>query len=157
MAYATLAQFRLHVGTRTSATNPGLYEQMTDRLSATTASDTLGQMLLDDAEAEVNGYLARRYAVPVEVSGDAVAAAYLKRCVVVIATWCGWRDHPKVSANRESSKSAYDAVIKELVAIANGSMELPASTTPAGTTTSSATGEAIGNTRVFTEDAMKGI
>ncbi len=156
MSYATLAQFKTHVGQRTSP--PGLYEQMTDRVSATTASDTVGQMLLDDAEAEVNGYLAKRFAVPVDVSADSVVAAYLKRCVVVIATYHGWHDHPKVSANRESSKAAYDAVIKELTAIARGTMELPAASTPAGaTTTSSAAAEAIGNTRIFNEDDMSGI
>ncbi len=155
MSYATLVEFKARVGTRTSP--PGLYEQMTDRVSATTASDTIGQMLIEDAEAEVNGYLARRYAVPMDVSSDATLAAWLKRCTCILATYNGWAEHPKMSANRENVKALHDEVIAQLTAIANGKMDPPAQGTPTSASGGSSSGEAIGNTRVFTEDAMTGL
>lgn len=155
MSYATLVEFKARVGTRTSP--PGLYEQMTDRVAATTASDSIGQVLLDDAAAIVNQKLARRYAVPVDVSADATLAAFLRRCVLVIATFNGWTEHPKLSSNRETVKTLYDETMKMLDAIASGAQEIPAVSPPTGTTAAGSPGTAIGNTRIFTEDAMKGL
>lgn len=154
MPYATLAEFKVRTGSRTSP--PGLYEQMTDRVAATTANDTIGQALLDDAESVVNQKLALRYAFPVD-TGDSILAAFLKRCTIIIATFHGWGEHPKLSANRENVKTLYDEVMKVLSAIATGDQDVPATTPPTRATTGGSPAYVGGMAPNFDEDSMKGM
>jgi phage gp36-like protein len=136
MAYAVLADLKQRLGSQT--TPPGLYEQLTDRLSATTADDAVGQALLDDAQATVDQKLAGRYAVPIDTTGDATLAAWLKNASLVIATWNGWSRHPIRSRLKENVEADYKAVMKTLEAIAAGIEELPAASVlpPHGSTLS---------------------
>lgn len=157
MAYATLQHLKDRLGSRTSATNPGLYEQMTDRLSAVTADDAIGQSLLDDAESVVNQKLAKRFSVPVDVSSDTVVANYLRRCAIIIATYHGWNEHPKLASKRETVQALYDEVMTQLNAIADGRQELPATTTPTSATATPTSATAVGHERIFTEDAVGGL
>jgi len=154
--YATIADLKEEMGSRTSPA--ATYQMLTDRVGATTANDTVGQALLDAAESDINQKLAGRYAVPVDASGDATAAAWLRSATLTIATYLGWLKHPTRSGNRETVKTLFDGVMRTLEAIAAGTQQLPSEgplAGPAEQPTTGTTAEAVGSERVFTEDALK--
>jgi hypothetical protein len=70
-SYATLAQLKAHVGQ--SVDPPGLYDQLTDLVNATTANDTVGAARLDAAESFINGKLGSRYTTPINVAAGRLA------------------------------------------------------------------------------------
>lgn len=64
MAYGTLEGFEAWLGSQVSSSNPGQYQQLTDKVNADTESDTEGQAALDVASSLIDSYLECRYAVP---------------------------------------------------------------------------------------------
>jgi phage gp36-like protein len=155
MSYATLTEGKQRLGTQT--TPPGLYEQLTDRLAATTANDLVGAEILAAAEAEVNGAIARRYKVPVDVSADAPLAAQLKAITLTLFEGIAWQTHPMRRKTPDTVRDAMNAARAWLKAVADGSMTLPGATAIAAATADGASATAVGHTRVFTEDAMAGL
>lgn len=124
MAYATLAELKARLGS--NASPPGLYEQLTDRVSGTTANDAVGQALLDEAAALVDAYLARRYAVPIDASGDALLAAWLRGAALDLAVYSAWAQSPLRPETLRRVVDERAARIAMLEAIAAGRADLPA-------------------------------
>ncbi len=92
--------------------------------------------VLDDvresAEAEVESYLSVRYYVPVDVSGDTKLARLLKDVTLHLAIYKLYSRRPiKVP---ETVEKARDDTIKWLVRVTQGRVLLPATVTPASTT-----------------------
>ena len=158
MAYATLTDLKLRLGSNT--TPPGLYEQLTDRVDLTTANDAVGQEILDAAHGEINGYLARRYVVPVDVTADATLAQQLKGVALAIATKVAWENSPgRFTLPRKFTEamSGYNQAILWLKDVAAGKVILPAVAAPAAATAEGASATAVGHAQVFTEEAMEGL
>ena len=120
------------------------------RFGATLISDleTCGAVVADaiaDASAEVDTYLAARYALPLSSVPDAIA-----RIAAQIARYNLWRrdvaaDHP--------AYVAYKDALRDLAKIADGTM--PLGLTPAGTELAEEGGPAASdNTRVFDRDTL---
>ncbi|MFO0971828.1 MAG: phage protein Gp36 family protein [Phycisphaerae bacterium] len=154
MAYATLSELKVRLGSASSP--PGLYEQITDRLNATTANDTVGQALLDSASAIIDQRLARRYAVPIDTS-DAVAAAWLRHATLVIACWTGWVEHPTRAKNKDTVADEYRAIDAALTAIADGAAALPSAGVLAPATGGGTVAKSVGWERDFTEENARGV
>lgn len=95
---------------------------------------TPDQAVLDEvrlgAEGEVNSYLNRRYAVPVDLTAHADVAAALKRFVLDIAVYQLESLRPPAP---DTARMVRDDAIKWLERVAKGEINLPTATTPAGT------------------------
>lgn len=153
MAYATLDDLKLRLGSNTSP--PGLYEQLTDRVNSTTANDAVGQDVLDAAHGEVNGWIAKRYAVPVDVSSDTTLAQRLKGVTLDIAEHNAWSSNPIRKTIPDRVTDNYAAATKWLTAVGAGKADLPGVTEIPATTVNGPKAIAIGHEQRFTEEAMK--
>ena len=83
------------------------------------------------AEGEANGYLAKRYAVPVDLTAHADLAATLKSFVLDIAVYRLMSRRPPAAEHHEKSRSN---AIEWFLRIVKGDVHLPAEVTPASTT-----------------------
>jgi len=126
-----------------------LYNLALDR-STDTLNDTWIDEALATADDEINGYLSRRYVLPLPEVPD-----LLKRQAVVIAFyWLGDRDHQVTDLLQDR----YDRAIKKLQEIASGKVDLGLPTPdlpPEG---------AVGKVelvqedeRLFTRDSLRGV
>jgi phage gp36-like protein len=83
------------------------------------------------SEGEVNGYLAKRYAVPVDLTAHPDLDATLSGFTLDIAVYRLMLRRPPVP---EDIRRAYDNAVKWLVAVSKGEVILPADTPPASAT-----------------------
>lgn len=68
MAYGTLANFKTWLGQNISSSNPGQYDQLTDKVSFATLDDTVGQNALDRSSSLIDSYIGKQYTVPITTS-----------------------------------------------------------------------------------------
>lgn len=89
---------------------------------------------IEDAEGEVDSYLARRWDVPVDVSGDTQLAAVLKRKTLDIGQYflIARSDHVT-----EAAQKVYDGALAWLKDVAKGVAYLPGASPPSSTAASS--------------------
>jgi phage gp36-like protein len=104
--------------------------QLTTDSGAAVDTDVLDEVR-ESAEGEVNGYLARRYAVPVDLTTHTDLAATLKGFTLDVAVYRLHARRPPVS---ESIRELRTDAIKWLTAVSEGKVVLPAEVTPASTT-----------------------
>lgn len=150
--YATTADFAAWLGSQTSSTSPGVYQQLTDRLNAESASGTVAQELLDQAEALMNSYFAARgYAIPV-VTTEAILAAFLRSLVMKIASYHAWSTHPRLKDVPDRLESLYDEAVTWLEDFADGVTVLPSSAALATSNAGRIGARASGWARIMTED-----
>lgn len=154
MSYAALADLKQRLGTQASP--PGLYEQLTDRINAAVADDAVGAEILAAAHGEIDGWLAKRYAVPIDVTTDVTLAGRLKGITLDVAEYSAWKTSSARTAIPARVRDNYAAAVKWLTAVAEGDAALPGATEVPGATATGAGGTAVGHARVFTEDAMEG-
>ncbi|MER2537601.1 MAG: DUF1320 domain-containing protein [Azonexus sp.] len=110
MTYATQADLELRFGTRELA-------KLTDRVAGAVIDATVVTQALSDADAEVNGYLVQRYALPlspvpselVKVAGD-------------IARYFLWGEK-----RSEAVKDGYEDALRRLREISSGRFKLVSS------------------------------
>lgn len=108
-------------------------------------AETVTQAIAD-AEAEINGYVATRYAVPVA----APVPALLKKLAIDITVYNLWRRRQKVP---ELVRTVYEDALKRLDGIAKGTVTLGVDPAPAESTKGAA-GETFGPDRVFDRDKL---
>lgn len=123
MAYVVNQDIIDRVGTATAA-------QLTTDSGSTPDSDALDEVRLA-AEGEANGYIAKRYAVPVDLSAHADLAGTLAGFVLDIAVYRLFSRRPPPADNYKTSR---DEAVKWFLAISEGKVKLPAAVTPASTT-----------------------
>jgi phage gp36-like protein len=111
--YATIANFNLRDKTLTYLTR--------DEDSAeTTPDDAVSNAAIDDAETEVNSYIAKRYDLPLKIN----IPPYLRLVTIRIAVYYLWLN--KKNAVTEDVLDNYDRSIKKLEKISNGTITLGA-------------------------------
>ena len=123
MAYITDQDLIDRVGNQTAA------ELTTD--SGTTPDTNVLAEVRASAEGEVNGYLARRYAVPVDLGAHPDLAAVLKGVTLDIAVF---RLHSRRPPVPPDVRAARDDAVRWLTDVSTGKVVLPAAATPASTT-----------------------
>jgi phage gp36-like protein len=99
-----------------------------------------------NAEAEIDGYVATRYAVPLA----APVPALIKTLSIDVAIYHLWRRRQKVP---DLVRTAYEDAVKKLEAIAKGTITLGVDPPPAESSKGTA-GETFGPDRVFDRDKM---
>jgi phage gp36-like protein len=102
---------------------------------------------IEDAEAEVNGYLAKRYTVPI----GAPIPNLVQKLSTDIAVWNLYRRRQRAP---ENVRQAYEDAIKTLSKIADGTIVLDVAVAPPAATLTG--GEVFGPERIFTRDTLKG-
>jgi phage gp36-like protein len=124
MAYATNQELIDRVGSAAAA-------QLSAEGGATPDQDVLTEMRTD-AEREVDGYLAKKIAVPVDTTGEADRAAKLKTLTLDVAVY---RLHGRRgSAIPSAVEAVYKNAIEWLTGFAEGKHNLPGTSTPASQT-----------------------
>lgn len=100
----------------------------------TDAGSVVDTNVLDEvrksAEGEANGFLARRYAVPVDLTAHPDLAGTLKGMVLDIAVY---RLHARRTPVSDGDQRMRDQAIKWLTSVSTGTIVLPAAATPAST------------------------
>lgn len=107
---------------------------LTDTADTTGATDTTRvNAAIEHGEGFVNSYLATKYSVPVDVSGDSALAAFLKNKTVDLAVYhLASRPGAEIP---DQLQRVYDNVTAWLKDFADGDAELPATGTPDSTGT----------------------
>jgi phage gp36-like protein len=133
----------------------------TDNESTGTADTAVMTEALETAEAELDSYLAKRYAVPVDVASDDGLARILRGRTLDVAQYILAVRHQHVS---DSTVKAYDDAVAWLTNVSKGVVVLPAAGTPASTVSREPTAkwgsgtEARSSTvRIFTRDEVSGL
>ncbi len=123
MSYLTNQDIIDRVGTQTAA-------ELTTDSGSTPDQDVLDEVR-QSAEGEVNGYLAKQYAVPVDLTAHADLAATLEGFVLDVAVYRLMSRRQPVS---QGYRDARQDAIKWAERVAKGEIVLPAAVTPASTT-----------------------
>ncbi len=116
MAYASNADIEQRLGSVA-------YVQLTDDEGTGAASEARVSEAREAAEGEVNGYLARRYAVPVDVSLHPELAAILRSVTLDLAEYRLHGRRPPIPADITGKR---EASLKWLAAVAEGRVLLAA-------------------------------
>ncbi len=122
--------------------------QLTDDDKAGTPDENKINRAIAEAEAEVNGYVATKYAVPVA----APTPVLLKSLSIDIAIYRLWRRRQRVP---DENRKAYEDAVAKLKDIAKGVLTLGIDPAPAESTKGSS-GEVFGPERVFDRDKLGG-
>jgi len=148
MAYVTTTQLSQRLGS-------GMYARLTDRVNGTTPDDDVGQQIIDEAEALANGYLARRYAVPVDLSSYPELANVLAVRVLDLAEYGAWKSSPFVADPPSRVQTLLTNATKWFEDVATGRLVLPA--TPPATISAVDGPWAESAPRQFTRDELDGL
>jgi phage gp36-like protein len=119
--------------------------QLTDDAKSGEVDTDKVSKAIEDAEGEVNGYLAKRYVVPVAPP----VPDLVQKLSTDIAVWNIYSRRQRAPDN---VRQRYEDAIKMLIRIADGDMVLDLPAPPSGLTG----GEVFGPERVFTRDKLKG-
>lgn len=144
MAYITNADIETRLGSQT-------YVQLTDD-----DGDGVGDVgVIDEArlaaEGEANSYLARRYAVPVDVSRHAELAGILATITLDLVEFRLRGRRPPVS---RSAERQHALAIRWLRAAAEGAIRLPALAEVAGSASGGPVAEARGPKRLLSREEL---
>lgn len=146
MAYATNSDVQQRLGT-------ALYVQLTDDAGSGSADEAVVTEARAYAEAEVNSYLGRRFAVPVDTSTHAELAALLRSMTLDLVEHRLHARRPPVPPDIVQKRSS---AVHWLEAAARGNVVLPAMTEVAGNSATGVEGQVTGAprraTRVTLED-----
>lgn len=150
MAYITTADLESRLGST-------LYARLTDRVSGTTADETVAGGIVAQAEALADSYLARRYATPVDLATHPELAEVLRARVLDVAEYLAWRDSPFVTDVPERVRLVHGDAEGWFVGLAAGEVELPALRPPASRTAVDDSPRYVAEPRKFTADELDGL
>jgi len=150
MAYITTNDLSQRLGTT-------LYARLTDRVNGATASATVAQQIVDEAEAAANSYLARRYRTPVDLTARPEVAKVLAARVLDLAEAAAWRGSPFVSDPPQRVELLYADALRWFQDVAAGQVPLPASAPLAGPTADNDGPRYTATPRTFTADELDGL
>ena len=145
MSYVSNSDIEERLGT-------SVYVQLTDDSGSGSADlDKVNESRLG-AEGEVNSYLGRRYAVPVDTSGAEELAAVLKSITLDLIEY---RLHSRRPPVAQEIRHKREAAVKWLGQVASGEVVLPASSELAGNTAGGITGEVTGSERIMSREELE--
>lgn len=147
MSYATNADIEERLGTAT-------YIELTDDTgSGQPDEDKVTEARLA-AEAEIDSYLGRRFAVPIDAGGQPGLAAMLKRLTLDLAEYRLRMRRPPVT---KDARLQCDAALSWLSRAANGEVTLPTTIELPSNGGLGPAAEAVGGERVLTGDGWEAV
>lgn len=150
MAYITTDQLSQRLGAT-------LYARLTDRANGTTANSAVAQQIVDDAAAEADSYLARRYQTPLDLATHPELAAVLQLRVLDLAEYTAWKSSPFVSDPPQRIHLLYAAALQWFENMASGRLVLPATSPPNATTAAHDPPRYTSRPRAFTAEELDGL
>ena len=144
MAYATNADVEERLGST-------LYVQLTDDAGTGSADEDKVTESRQAAEAEIDSYVGRRYAVPVDTTGQDELTAMLKSVTLDLAEH---RLHARRPPIPEAIRQKRTWAVQWLGRVASGEVVLPATIELAGSGTGGVVGEVTGPERVMSRDEL---
>lgn len=124
MAYVTTAQLKQRLG-------DALYARLTDRVNGQTENASVAQAIVEEAEALVDSFLARRFRTPIDLSAHPELAGVLRARVLDLAEHLAWRTSPFVGNVPDRVLFLHEEALAWLERLAEGRIHLPASAPPA--------------------------
>lgn len=121
--------------------------QLTDDAKQGVADEARLSAAIAEAEAEINGYVAVKYLVPVSPAPD-----LLKKFAKAIAVKNLWARRQRIP---ENARAEYDDALGQLKDVAKGLLTLGVDPAPAGSSKGSA-GETFGDERIFSREKLSG-
>ena len=150
MPYITTTQLSQRLGAT-------LYARLTDRVNGTTADAAVAQQIVNEAEAEADSYLGRRYRTPVDLVVHPELANVLAARVLDLAEYGAWKSSPCVSDPPQRVHLMYAAALGWLEEVAHGQIVLPAAAPPSSTVAVDDSPRYVSTARVFTADELDGL
>ncbi len=123
-----------------------VYVQLTDDAGTGSANEAVVDEARAGAEGEVDGYLARRYSVPIDLGTHPELAGLLKSITLDLAEYRLRLRRPPVSDEAVQRRKQAEAWLQK---VASQDVDLPAKTEPAPSDRSALQGRAVGNDRVL--------
>ena len=145
MSYTTHADIEERLGS-------AAYVQLTDDTGSGSADEDKVTEARLAAEGEVNSYLGRRYAVPVDVTGEEELAGVLKSVTLDLVEY---RLHARRPPVPEDIRLKRDSAVRWLQRAASGEVVLPAGSELATNPAGGITGEVTGAARVLSRDELE--
>ncbi len=149
MAYATLSDLQTRLGSNVDAADPGLYDQLTDRVDAEAASATVGTAALNWASARMNAKLGARYLVPISTA-DAEALAFLRAMCLDMAGFRLWSSAAQRELIPQRVLDSWNDAVELLREIVAGDGVLPSAIELSSPIAQGDVADSGGDTRVFT-------
>lgn len=131
---------------------PTAYVQLTDDDEDGSADPAVVDEAREGAEGEVNSYLARRYAVPVDLSSYGELEALLKTVVLDLVEHRLHSRRPPVPADVKAKRQS---AVEWLARVASGAVELPAGKTVSANPATGFRAASTGNARVLSRDELE--
>jgi phage gp36-like protein len=139
MPYASNADIEQRLGT-------AVYVELTDDTGSGVADEERVTEARTAAEAEIDSYLGRRYAVPLDVTGQSEPADLLKRLTVDLAEY---RLRGRRLPIPDDVRRNRDLVLQWLQRAASGEVALPAADEVPSNPASGVAGKVAGSPRVW--------
>jgi phage gp36-like protein len=95
-------------------------------VDGTTPNAAVAQQIVDEAVAEADSYLARRYATPIDVAAAPELANLLTGLVLDLAEYCAWKSSPFVSDPPYRVHRLRAEALRWFEQVADGRLALPA-------------------------------
>ncbi len=127
------------------------YVQLTDDEGTGSANEDRVDEARLGAEGEANSYLARRYAVPVDLGGHPELAAVLESFVLDLAEY---RLHGRRPPVPDDVLRRRQEAVQWRGRVAEGQVDLPAAAAPTASTSSGTVAEVSGAERVFDREEL---
>lgn len=150
MAYITTSQLSERLGAT-------IYARLTDRVNGITANSTVAQQIVDEAQAEADSYLARRYQTPVDLAAHPELANILKARVLDLAEYGAWKSTPFVSDPPQRVHLLYAAALRWFEDVGQGRLLLPAASPPTSGTAEDRAPQYVAQPRRFTSEELDGL
>lgn len=147
MAYITNDDIQSRIGL-------AAYIQLTDDAGTGSADASKVDEARLGAEGEANSYLAARYAVPVDLTGEPQVQAALRSFVLDIAAY---RLHTRRPPVPEDIIRRRDDAVTWLARVASGLVQLPAASAPTENSALGILGRAAGPARLMTRESMENL
>ena len=147
LAYVTTDQIVERLSKKTA-------ETITKETAGTPAFDSLITEWGEGVEGKANGYLGRKYKVPIDVSAEPAAADLFRSYLLDWINAAIRERRFKVAKQDAESRDRAIAYFKD---VGEGKVSLPMDAEPAASATSAAMAEVSGPEREYTNDSLSGL
>jgi phage gp36-like protein len=127
------------------------YVQFTDDFGSGSADDAVVDEARAGAEGEVDSYLARRYAVPIDLATNPELGPLLVSTTLDLAEYRLRLRRPPVAAE---SRAAHDAAVAWLQMVARGEIDLPVRAALPASPSQEYLGRSCGSNRILTDEEL---
>ena len=132
------------------------YARLTDRRLGTDGDDDVATEIATAASAEADGYLARRYATPIDLAARPELNEVLVARVTDLAEFIAWSTSPYSNNVPPRVVALRAAAVKWFEQVARGELDLPAAAAPASRSAADDAPQVTATPRTLTAGELEG-